>query len=263
MTFPIKPPPAKRSRLAGFALSLAIFAAVATAYATLLVRLRAVDAVGGIGAFFAGLALSALAAALGVAAMVVVWRTGLKGGIRALFALVVAALTLAGPIFFLAQGSAVASLTDVSTDLEAPPTFDFAAKKRRPGENPLPPAVIPPAQAEAQRAAYADLAPLHLALPADEVSNLAVGLVVDRGWRVNGRTSFPRGGPPTGRIEAVATTRVLGLEEDVSIRVRPDGDGAVVDMRSASRIGDRDFGSNAARIKSFLADLATAANAAQ
>lgn len=263
MTFPIKPPPARRSRLAGLAVKLAVFAAVVTVYAALLVRLRAVDAVGGLGAFFAGLVLAAAAAMLGFAAMVVVWRTGLKGGVRALSAVVVAALTLAGPTFFLVQGSAVAALTDVSTDLRDPPTFEHAAKHRRPGENAVPPSAIPPAQAEAQRAAYADLAPLHLAISPDEASNLAIGLVVDRGWRVSGRTSFPRGGPPTGRIEAVATTRVLGLEEDVSIRVRPDGDGAVVDMRSASRIGDRDFGSNAARVRSFLADLATAANASQ
>jgi RNA processing factor Prp31 len=39
------------------------------------------------------------------------------------------------------------------------------------------------------------------------------------------------------------------------LRVRPDSDGARIDVRSASRYGRHDFGTNAARIKSLLEDI--------
>jgi uncharacterized protein (DUF1499 family) len=48
----------------------------------------------------------------------------------------------------------------------------------------------------------------------------------------------------------------MGFREDVIIRVRPSGRGAVVDIRSASRFGRHDFGSNAARVRALRAELA-------
>ncbi|WP_020180438.1 DUF1499 domain-containing protein [Methylopila sp. M107] len=263
---PLSPLPrlekAKPSRIAGLALGLSLFAALVTLYAAVLIRTHAVEASAGFGAFLAGLGLAALAILVAVVAMVVVWRSGRKGGVRSIVAVVVALGLLAGPAYVAtANGLSVAMLTDVSTDLADPPRFQRAGADRGKGDLSIA-AEIPAAQAAAQRASYPDLGPLLLQLPPDEVSNLAIGLAEERKWRVLGPTSFPRGGPPIGRVEAVAHTQILGLAEDVSIRVRPDGDGARVDMRSASRIGPSDFGSNAARIKSFLADLAAAASAA-
>src|SRR3546814_20390161 len=43
--------------------------------------------------------------------------------------------------------------------------------------------------------------------------------------------------------------------DEVVIRVAPTETGAVVDLRSRSRIGRGDLGTNAARIRSFLDDL--------
>jgi hypothetical protein len=63
-----------------------------------------------------------------------------------------------------------------------------------------------------------------------------------------------------GRIEAIARTPIMGLREDVSIRVAPDDDGARVDVRSSSRYFEHDFGSNAARIAKFSDDLNDAAD---
>ena len=51
-----------------------------------------------------------------------------------------------------------------------------------------------------------------------------------------------------GRIEAVARTPILGFRDDVVVRVRADPDGARVDIRSTSRYGRHDFGTNAARV---------------
>jgi uncharacterized protein (DUF1499 family) len=68
----------------------------------------------------------------------------------------------------------------------------------------------------------------------------------------------PRGGERDGRIEAVAQSLIMGIREDISIRVRATPNGVRIDMRSASRYGSRDLGSNARRIERFLADFSEA-----
>ena len=58
-----------------------------------------------------------------------------------------------------------------------------------------------------------------------------------------------------GRIEATATTRWFGFKDDVVVRIRPEGAGSRVDVRSMSRVGVSDLGANAARVREFLAKL--------
>ena len=52
---------------------------------------------------------------------------------------------------------------------------------------------------------------------------------------------------------------ILNLPDDVTVRIRPRADGARIDVRSASRLGGRDFGSNADRIRAYLDDVANLA----
>lgn len=59
-------------------------------------------------------------------------------------------------------------------------------------------------------------------------------------------------------IEAVATSFIFGFESDVVIRISEEEEGTLVDMRSNSRWGPHDLGSNAARIIAFMEDLDTA-----
>ncbi|MET0315046.1 MAG: DUF1499 domain-containing protein [Hansschlegelia sp.] len=250
-----------RSRLAGAALALAWFSILVTLYALVLLRLHAVEAFSGFAAFLAGLALAAAAALLGILAMVLVWRSGRRGGVRAFVAVVLAAGVLAWPAYVAGRNVFARATDDVSTDLADPPRFDRAGD-RAAGERPAPGLIVPAPEADRQRRAFPNLGPLRLALPADDVAGLARGLVEARGWRVLGPTGFPRGGPPTGRIEAIAPSPILGIRDAVSIRIRPDAEGARVDMRSVARLPGVDFGTNAKRIEGFLADLAAAANAA-
>jgi uncharacterized protein (DUF1499 family) len=53
----------------------------------------------------------------------------------------------------------------------------------------------------------------------------------------------------------VARTPVMGFRDDITIRVRSSGEGARIDVRSASRYGRHDFGTNAARIRTLLDDV--------
>ena len=61
-----------------------------------------------------------------------------------------------------------------------------------------------------------------------------------------------------GRIEATATTSWFGFKDDIVIRVEPDPAGSRVDVRSVSRVGESDVGTNARRIRAYLARLANA-----
>jgi uncharacterized protein (DUF1499 family) len=58
-----------------------------------------------------------------------------------------------------------------------------------------------------------------------------------------------------GIIEAVARTPILGFRDDVVVRVRPTVDGARIDVRSASRYGRHDLGTNAKRVRSLIDDI--------
>ena len=144
-----------------------------------------------------------------------------------------------------AQG--VPPIHDITTDTVTPPTFEAVVPLRE-GANPL---AYTDAKAAAQREGYPMLGPLMLeAAPADAYAR-ALALVTERGWEVVADDAERR------RIEATATTRWFGFKDDVVIRVSalPDG-GSRVDMRSVSRVGRGDVGTNARRIEDFLRDLA-------
>ena len=80
----------------------------------------------------------------------------------------------------------------------------------------------------------------------DEAFNRALQTAADLGWEVYHQDR------EAGVIEAVATTRIMGFKDDVVIRVRGSHDGAQVDLRSVSRVGEGDIGANAKRIRAFL-----------
>ncbi len=54
-----------------------------------------------------------------------------------------------------------------------------------------------------------------------------------------------------GRIEAYDRTRCFGFVDDIVVRLRAEGAGTRVDLRSASRVGISDLGKNAERIAPF------------
>ena len=65
------------------------------------------------------------------------------------------------------------------------------------------------------------------------------------GWQI------VREDPSAGRIEAVATTFWFGFKDDVLIRVSADAGGSRIDVRSKSRVGKGDLGTNAQRIRAY------------
>jgi uncharacterized protein (DUF1499 family) len=62
-------------------------------------------------------------------------------------------------------------------------------------------------------------------------------------------------GPGGAEIQAVAATRVLKFQDDLTVRIRRQGGRTKVSVRSKSRKGKWDFGQNARNIREFQAAL--------
>lgn len=242
------------SRAAYWSPRLAWFALAVTAVAVLYLRAQWIELLPGFVSLAAGLGLALAAAALAAVAFVRIWREGRRGLGRAVKGLMLAALVLGYPGWFAVRGALLPVLNDVTTDTENPPSFSLsrAALEARNGR--VPPE--PPLQARLkQRQAYPQIGPLTLDVPAEEAFDLARQAAESRGWRIV-ETVRPGGRSGLGRIEAVDRTFLLRLPDDVTVRIRPIADGARIDVRSASRLGTHDFGTNAARIRRYLDTLA-------
>ena len=74
-------------------------------------------------------------------------------------------------------------------------------------------------------------------------------VAMDMDWDVVARA------PAEGRLEAVATSAWFGFNDDIVVRIKPDGSGSRVDIRSKSRVGESDLGVNARRIREFIVRL--------
>ncbi|AYO85182.1 DUF1499 domain-containing protein [Methylobacterium brachiatum] len=236
---------------------LAVFAIIATGLALIVVRDPRADTDAALVALAAGLCVALVAAVAAVFAFVHVWREGARGLGAALAGLLLALLLLGYPAYLGLRGLRLPALSDITTDIDNPPAFSRsrAAFAARGGRYPPDPG---PAIRERQRGAYPQIAPLTLDIGADEAFELARKAALNRHWQIV-EAIRPGGRTGNGRIEAVARGLILNLPDDVTVRIRPRADGARIDVRSASRIGGRDFGSNADRIRAYLDDVANLA----
>jgi uncharacterized protein (DUF1499 family) len=162
-----------------------------------------------------------------------------------------AVIASAVPAGWARTGSTVPSINDVSTDTQDPPHFVDVLPHRRGASTPA--EYGGEAVAAQQREAWPDLGPLDTPLARGRVHAAARDAMTRAGWRIVGDDAA------AGRLEAIATTRWFRFKDDIVVRLRdrPDG-GTRVDMRSKSRIGRSDLGTNARRIRTYLADLRTA-----
>lgn len=236
---------------------LALLALVVSAMAIVLVRNPKVDTTAAFAVLAGGLALALLAIVVALFAFIRVWREGARGLGAALGAVFIATLLLAYPAYGALRGFRLPAITDVSTDIDQPPAFSrsrvaFAAREGR-----YPPEPGPAAR-QAQREAYTQIAPLTLDVDPDEAFDLARKAAVNRKWQII-EAIRPGGRVGNGRIDASAHSRLLNLPADITVRIRPRADGTRIDVRSATRLGVRDFGDNADRIRAYLDEVANLA----
>ena len=245
------------TRAGPLARGLAVVSALVTALALVLVRDPRAETGPALATLGAGLTVAVLAILTAGYAFVRVWREGARGVGAAIGGVVLAVLVLAYPAYAALRGLRLPPLSDITTDIDNPPAFSRsrAAFAARNGVYPPDPGA---AQREGQRAAYPQIAPLTLDVSVDEAFELARKAAVNRRWQIV-EAVRPGGRVGNGRIEAVARSFTLNLPGDVTIRVHPRADGARIDVRSASRLGTRDFGVNADRIRAYLDEVANLA----
>src|SRR6266853_3210360 len=247
------------SSLASWARSLAVFSVVAVVVSILIVRFGFLEMKPALATFFGALACAGLSILVGLAAFAAIWQNGSRGMSRILLALLIDAVVLAYPVYLGLQYRRLPPIHDITTDPVDPPRFDALARLRT-GDGTNTAVYAGLYSAEQQRRAYPDVESVELDVPVQRAFEVTMQLVNKRKWVVIDERP-PQPPRHIGRIEAVARTPIMGLREDVSVRVRPDGEGSRVDIRSSSRYFEGDLGSNAARVAKFIDDLNTAADA--
>lgn len=199
----------------------------------------------------AGFGLGAVVA--GALATGLLWRAGVARPLWAAGLALAAGLAVATPLLLTYnRAQSVPRIHDISTDTERPPAFVAVLPLRAGARNPV---AYDPAVAKQQKVGYPDIAPLTLSQPPARAFELALQAVHAAGWTLVAAL------PQEGRIEATDRTRLFGFIDDIVVRVEPQGAGSRVDVRSLSRVGLSDLGTNAARVRGYLARLQTASGA--
>jgi len=256
------------SRLAIWARRVALFSLVATFIAVIIVRSGALEIVPALSTLAGALVLACVAILLSFAAGSVIWKDGGGGGRHAVAGFLIGLALIAYPLYLGIKAYLLPAIYDISTDPIDPPRFDAIARLRPRDANPITYAGL--YAAEQQHAAYSDIEPDLTDSTAQESYDAAMKVIAKRRWRVVDARP-PQGPPPRvvdarapigaasrdGIIEAVARTPILGFRDDVVVRVRPTSDGTRIDVRSASRYGRNDLGTNAARVRDLIDDIDT------
>ena len=236
--------------LAGMALAIGVVCAAAALLAGPAYRTELLS----LGAGFQVLRWATLSAIAGASVALLAWgllalARAKQGHSMAAAALVLNALVAGPPLYLNHQAQSLPSIHDISTDTSDPPAFVAVLPLRQGARNPVD---YRPATAVQQKRGYPDIAPLRLDVPPAQAFERAERAARAMGWQI------VTVAPDALRIEATDTTLFFGFKDDIVIRVRPQGQGSIVDVRSLSRIGGSDIGANAKRVRSFLNKLSGA-----
>jgi Protein of unknown function (DUF1499) len=246
------------SRAALWSRRIGLFALAVAAVATALSRFGAIEPMGALTVLAAALVLACLGALLAVSAFVVIWRTGRRGAGLAFAGLFMALLLFAYPAYLSFEAMSLPIINDVSTDLDAPPTFLPSAKARQARGNVMPPESTRQTRDD-QRRAYPGVQPILVDLETNQAYQLALETAKARGWRIVDAIA-PSVRESVGHIDAIDRSLLMGFPDDIAIRVKPSANETRIDVRSVSRVGRHDFGANARRIQRFAADIQEAAS---
>lgn len=191
---------------------------------------------------YAGIAAAVVSLA-GLAATLIRPREARRGVLLAAVSLIVAAAVVAVPGRF-RMGPPAPPIHDISTDTADPPEYVAVLPLRANAPNTT--AYGGEKIAAQQRTAYPDLRPLVLNVAPPQAFERALASARGMGWDLVAADAA------AGRIEATDTTFWYGFKDDVVIRIRPVTEGSRIDVRSLSRVGGGDAGTNAKRIRRYL-----------
>jgi uncharacterized protein (DUF1499 family) len=244
--------PDPTSKLAIWARRMALFSLAAVVLSVIVVRSGLVEIGPAIVTFVVALAPAVVSLLLGFAALAVIWMEGLRGLGRSFAAMAIAIALLAYPSYLAYRAYKLPWIYDITTDPIDPPRYDVLARLRPRDANPVAYAGL--YAAEQQRLAYPDIEPLEADATPEAAYTAVLAVMNKRKWTILDRRP-PLPGRREGHIEAIARTLIMGFADDIVVRVRGGADGSRIDVRSSSRYGSFDFGSNAARVKSLIDDI--------
>lgn len=207
-----------------------------------------------LGPSFISLILAVVGAAIvmlvSIVMIVVTTKRGLPANRNLLaIALLVAVVPVVVMVPQILKGRSVPPIHDITTDTSNPPAFDAVLALRGEQSNPVEYGAglgSPGELAQLQAGAYPDVKPLQTDLSRGDAVARADKVLADMGMEVVNVDA------EAGIVEAVATTFWFGFKDDLVVRVTPQAEGSLVDVRSVSRVGRSDLGANAARIQRFL-----------
>lgn len=162
----------------------------------------------------------------------------------AVLGLCLGAVVVLVPLSWSRAAKSAPAISDITTDTVHPPKFVKILPLRRGASNSA--EYGGPVVAQSQLKAYPDILPLLFDDPPGRVFDKALSVARRMGWRIIDANK------KEGRIEAVAETFWFHFEDDIVIRIEKSGQRTRLDIRSVSRVGKNDMGTNAERIRKFL-----------
>jgi hypothetical protein len=231
-------------KVAQLASRLGTFAPACAIFGLLLVHVGFIPPLGAFMFFQIALLCGLLALGFGIAT-VIVTRKDPEGPGRSAgwLGMAAGALMLTITVAGMGDGPGGHPINDITTDLDDPPVFaepsevtDFSGRDMS----------YPPDFVEIVRSLYADLRPVQDSRAPQDAYAHAISTAEQLGWEIVHRD------PQAGTINARETSIVFKFVDDIVVRIRPDGSGSVIDLRSKSRVGKSDLGANAERIRGFV-----------
>jgi hypothetical protein len=233
---------------------IAIFAAAAALVTGALHRLSLLQTPVALTIAYILIAGAALALVMALIAGLDIWVTGRPGAARVFCGAVVALALLGLPAATWAMSLRYPDINDITTDFAEPPEFTEAKDERGPEANPVD--YAGDRLAALQREHYPDLKSLVVPRTTEEAYELVLQAVGKLKLKSSLEVPPEDEDDAPGFIELSERTPILGLVDDVIIRVLGDDKNARIDVRSASRYGDNDFGRNAEHVRTILKEVA-------
>ncbi len=187
----------------------------------------------------------------GALAMWSLWREGGSGWGSVSLALVFGSIALAPGVISVVLAATLPYLSDISTDRVDPPRLERGN---------IDSDVLLHKKWAMQQASYPDIVSRRFRITPMELLAAVLEVVEGAGWKIINEGAEFREDAEIGadgalRVGAQARSFLFGFTDDIVIRIRPDPLGALLDVRSASRVGEHDLGANARRIRLFLSEL--------
>lgn len=276
----IAPPPAEKSKMAkrrdlvlGIAVFLAILIPIWFAGAALGSKFGFLDWKFALGIMIRKIAPVLIIVTLGlglIGALLMLIARPFDGWRRALIALIIPGLAFAQLNMVRKNAAAIPPIHDIATDPLNPVQYTAPTLEARTAQGQTNP-IVPPTQAaipadpsgkskfaglsvaDAQKRAYPTIAPLVISgKSVAEVGEAVKTSARQMGWQTTTSAEVNSGANSYVSLEATATTFWFGFRDDIAVSVRPHGNSVRVDVRSTSRVGVSDLGTNAKRIERFL-----------